>query len=128
MNRIGNGIGSIQQLTDQYLGSTPLLKTKSAQSFQDALQKAAFANEEVKFSKHAMQRLSDRDINLDATQSERLADGFRKADEKGIKDSLVLMDKLAFIVNVPSHTVVTAMDETESKEKAFTNIDGAVIV
>ena len=48
--------------------------------------------------------------------------------EKGIKDSLILVDQLAFIVNVPSSTVVTAMDQTENKSNVFTNIDGAVIV
>ena len=58
----------------------------------------------------------------------RLQDGMEKANAKGIKDSLVLMDKLAFIVNVPSSTVVTAMDQNETSENIFTNIDGAVIV
>ena len=47
---------------------------------------------------------------------------------KGIKESLMIMDKLAFIVNVPSSTVVTALDSSASKEQVFTNIDGAVIV
>lgn len=37
------------------------------------------------------------------------------------------MDQLAFIVNVPNQTVVTALDQNESNEKVFTNIDGAVI-
>ena len=51
-----------------------------------------------------------------------------KAGEKGIKDSLVLVDKMAFIVNVPSQTVVTAMDQDEATDSnVFTNIDGAVI-
>ena len=52
----------------------------------------------------------------------------QKASEKGIKESLVLMDSLAFIVNVPNKTVVTAMDQGESGDNIFTNIDGAVIV
>ena len=62
------------------------------------------------------------------TQMQRLEEGTRRAGEKGIKDSLVLVDSLAFIVNVPSSTVVTAMDQSETKENIFTNIDGAVIV
>ena len=37
------------------------------------------------------------------------------------------VDSLAFIVNVPSRTVVTAMDQNESENNVFTNIDGAVI-
>ncbi len=37
------------------------------------------------------------------------------------------MDSLAFIVNVPNKTVVTAMDQKEAADNIFTNIDGAVI-
>ena len=39
-----------------------------------------------------------------------------------------MVDQLAFIVNVPSQTVVTAMDSTETDENIFTNINGAVII
>jgi flagellar operon protein len=57
-----------------------------------------------------------------------LSEAVKKADAKGINDSLVLVDKMAFIVNVPSHTVVTAMDEESTTDhNVFTNIDGAVI-
>ena len=34
----------------------------------------------------------------------------------------------SFIVNVPNKTVVTAMDQTESEDNVYTNIDGAVII
>ena len=61
-------------------------------------------------------------------QNARLEDGVNKALEKGINDSLVLVDSLAFIVNVPNKTVVTAMDQTETDSNVFTNIDGAVIM
>jgi flagellar operon protein len=53
--------------------------------------------------------------------------GVEMAEKKGIKESLVVVDSLAFIVNVPSRTVVTAMDQNESENNVFTNIDGAVI-
>ena len=81
----------------------------------------------LKFSKHASQRLQTRSISLSGEQLSRLNEGAMRAGEKGIKDSLVLVDSYAFIVNVPNRTVVTAMDQGESKENAFTNIDGAVI-
>ena len=55
----------------------------------------------------------------------RLENGTNKAREKGIKESLVMVDDLAFIVNIPSKTVVTAVNDPE--EGVFTNIDGAVI-
>ena len=53
--------------------------------------------------------------------------GASKAGAKGIKDSLVMIDELAFIVNIPKNTVITAMDQSQADDKIFTNIDGAVI-
>ncbi len=82
---------------------------------------------ELRFSKHAINRLQNRNISLSDEQMERLVNGKNEAGEKGIKDSLILVDQLAFIVNVPNNTVVTAMDQTENKNNVFTNIDGAVI-
>ncbi|MDE6914138.1 MAG: flagellar protein, partial [Lachnospiraceae bacterium] len=58
----------------------------------------------------------------------RLNDGTKKAGEKGIRESLVLVDELAFIVNTKNNMVITAMDQTETDENIFTNIDGAVII
>ena len=55
-------------------------------------------------------------------------EGTQKAGLKGIRESLVIMDDLAFIVNTKSKTVVTAMDQNNSEDNIFTNIDGAVII
>lgn len=128
---------SIEQLQDQYL--KPAKTSDSSQilkglSFEEILHKQqntkieANSNTEVKFSKHASNRLNERNIELTYNQLERLNDGTKKASEKGIKESLVLVDKLAFIVNTKSNTVITAMDQTETDENVFTNIDGAVIM
>ena len=61
-------------------------------------------------------------------QLSRLNEGTQKAGLKGIRESLVIMDDLAFIVNTKSKTVVTAMDQNNSEDNIFTNIDGAVII
>ena len=125
-----SGFTSIEQVTNQYLKSN---KTKSSDlaatgSFASFLQKTVEEQETgVKFSKHAAKRLGDRDITISEEQKDRLNFGVQLAEEKGIKDSLVMVDSLAFIVNVPSQTVITAMDGDESDEGVFTNIDGAVI-
>ena len=101
-------------------------------SFEEILQKQQTPGqqtvENVRFSKHAANRLNDRNIELTDRQLERLNDGTKKAGEKGIRDSLVLVDQLAFIVNTKSNTVITAMDQTETNENIYTNIDGAVII
>ena len=106
--------------------------TVNGLSFQDIFQAKAGATAapeiSLKFSKHAALRLQQREINLSTEQMERLSRGTDKAREKGIKDSLVLVDELAFIVNVPNKTVVTAMDKEQANENVFTNINGAVIM
>ena len=52
----------------------------------------------------------------------------QKASLKGIKESLVLLDDLAFIVNTENKIVVTAMSQAANDENIYTNIDGAVII
>ena len=98
---------------------------KEVVSFQDVLN--AKVEQEVKFSMHANQRLENRNIELSEDQLERLNQGVGQARTKQIQESLVMMDNLAFIVNVKNNTVVTAMEQGESGQ-VFTNIDGAVIV
>ena len=134
MHQISNQFISIEQVTDQYLNRSSVNKpvTQSDISFQDLLRQkqnqAVMDASELKFSKHAAARLSERDITLTDSQNVRLENGVRQASEKGINESLVLVDSLAFIVNVPNKTVVTAMDQTETNSNVFPNIDGAVII
>lgn len=126
-----NGFHSLEQVQSEYLNQnprTPEEKRQGSLSFQEILEQASGVKREVRFSKHASSRLSTRNIELTDGQMERLNEGTKKAQEKGIKDSLVLVDSLAFIVNVPSSTVVTAMEQSEAQENIFTNIDGAVII
>ncbi|MDO4513593.1 MAG: TIGR02530 family flagellar biosynthesis protein [Lachnospiraceae bacterium] len=127
--KIQNGqYPSINQLQDEYFGRSGSRVTKNdvGISFQEILNQKTGAP--VKFSKHATNRLADRNINLTGDQLDRLNEGTRKAGAKGIQESLVLVDELAFIVNVPNNTVITAMDQDETNENVFTNIDGAVIM
>ena len=129
MNISNNQFLSIEQLQEQYLKQQKKIQqamTSGGFSFEEILQKQQTG--EIKFSKHATNRLNDRNIELTSEQLERLSDGTRKAGEKGIRESLVLVDELAFIVNTGSNTVITAMDQAETKENIFTNIDGAVII
>lgn len=132
MNKISNQFASIEQVTDRYLNQkrTDASYSESGISFEEILRQKQDVTEssELKFSKHASMRLNDRHISLSEEQNERLESGVLKASEKGINESLVILDSLAFIVNVPNRTVVTAIDQTESKDNIFTNIDGAVIV
>lgn len=126
---------SIEQLQEQYLRSTKQTaasRTEEGLSFQEILDRkqsgAVMDAQKLRFSKHAAGRLADRNIELTSGQMERLTDGARKAGEKGIQESLVVLDGLAFIVNIPNKTVVTAMEQAETQDNVFTNIDGAVFM
>ncbi len=130
MEKIYNQFSSIEQVAGQYLNNKNIDKTtQNNVSFEDVLRSTALESDTgLKFSKHASMRLDERDITLTQNQSTRLENGVDAASKKGINDSLVLVDNLAFIVNVPNKTVVTAMDQTETNSNVFTNIDGAVIM
>ena len=128
-----NNFLSIEQVKDQYLNQKKTVTTPVTPSisFNDILKAKSLETaepKELRFSNHAANRLIDRNISLSDEQKQRLTDATVKAGEKGIKESLVLMDSLAFVVNIPNNTVITALDKSETDLNVFTNIDGAVII
>ncbi len=82
----------------------------------------------IKFSGHAQTRLASRQITLTGDDVARLGHAMTQAAAKGAKDSLVLMDKTAFVVSVANRTVITAVAQDALKENIFTNIDSAMIL
>lgn len=125
---VNNGFNSIQRINGnrQTLNvQKPVNNTQNG--FENILQETIGKRQELKFSKHAELRLQARNINLTQAQKDKMQDAVSKAESKGVKDSLVLMDNLAFVVNVKNRTVITAVNSSELKENVFTNIDGAVI-
>lgn len=126
-----NSFSSIEQMAHKLGAPTAkerVNESSDKRSFQEILlqQRQSIGQRQIKFSKHATERLSKRNISLSKAQLSRLEDGTQMARAKGVKESLVCVDDLAFIVNVTNNTVVTAMNQ--ENEKVFTNIDGAVIV
>lgn len=96
--------------------------------FNDILREKLSNTQELKFSKHAEARLKSRNISINPEQWQKIRDAVAKAEKKGVKESLILMDKLALVVSVKNKTVITAVSNEELKENVFTNIDGAVII
>lgn len=91
-------------------------KSKLAQSSQ------------LKFSQHAVDRMTSRGIALKPDDLSRIEGAVGKAEKKGSRETLILMGDNAFIVNVKNKTVVTAMDRNMMKENVFTNIDSTVVL
>lgn len=118
------------QSINQYLKTVPAptgerVKT-SSDEFSNILNQKLSESRDVKISKHAAMRLEARNISLDALRLEKLRTAVDKAQAKGVKDSLVVMEDVALLVNIPNRTVITAVNQSELKENVFTNIDGAV--
>lgn len=96
-------------------------------SFGDVLDRIK-SGESVKFSKHAMERLNSRQIEISEQEMSRLTSGIDRAKSKGVRDALIMMDNKVFVASVQNKTIITAAMDEQLKESVFTNIDGAVIV
>lgn len=83
---------------------------------------------QIKFSNHAVERMLHRGIHFSNQDLARLESAIGKAESKGAKDTLVLLNDSALIVSVKNKTVVTVMDKNALKENVFTNIDSTVVI
>ena len=117
-----NGISVPFVPIGDYNGNNPRIKSPG-DSFESIFQKEL---EKVKFSSHALKRLEERNIELSDDEMSKINTAVERAELKGSKDSLVMMNSTAFIVNIPNRTVITAMPIADSKENVFTNIDSVV--
>lgn len=99
----------------------------AAGSFEQML-KQQLSVSGLNFSKHAVNRVIERDINVSDNNMERLNSGVQIAREKGLDDTLILVDKSAYIVSVKNNMVITTVDNQDLVGSCFTNIDGTVIV
>ncbi|MCI8622826.1 MAG: flagellar protein [Provencibacterium sp.] len=95
-------------------------------SFQEILKQRL--QSEVTFSKHAQSRVEQRGVQLTPNSMERLEEGVRIAKEKGLDDTLILVDSTAFLVSARNGRVITALGGGDLKGNIFTNIDGTVII
>ncbi len=108
---------------------TPATKNKefdASLSFKDILNEKS-KKVEVSFSKHANERIEERNIGIDEDITNKLNEAVGQAKDKGLKNVLVMIDNSAFIVSTMNNKVITAVNSSELKENIFTNIDGAVI-
>jgi flagellar operon protein len=102
----------------------PQTRRPDGPSFADVLGQQAGA---VRLSGHARQRIERRGIDLGPETLTRLNHGVDRAAAKGARESVVLVDDVAFVVSVKARTVITAVDRASMRDHVFTNIDSAVI-
>ena len=116
--------------TPNVTGTKPAQRTaqipQNPNAFADIL-RSRLQTQELIISKHAQARAVQRGIHLSEDDMHRLGHAAQKANDRGLNDTLVIMDQNAFIINAPNRVVITMVDSSD-KETVFTNIDGAVIV
>ena len=82
----------------------------------------------LNLSTHAAKRLRERNLEMDTEEFFKLRGAVDKLKSKGGKDSLIITDKAAYIVDVNKNTIVTAVDKNNLMENVFTKIDSTMIV
>ena len=135
-----DSINSLEQLNNISRGSfegkiTPNLNLpevkSSSLSFKDIFKGKILDNsmlKEIKLSKHAAERMNSRNINFTENEIKDLGNAIRKAEDKGSKESLILLNDIALIVSVRNKTVITAMTYASLKDNVVTNIDSTIII
>jgi flagellar operon protein len=100
----------------------------SGNPFSQHLQQAIQDNGKLTISKHAKERLQQRDIHITNNRWEQIEQKVNEAKKLGVKESLVLLENAALIVSAKNNTVITAMDRQEAATQIFTNINGTIVL
>ncbi len=87
----------------------------------------ADATGEVRLSRHARARLESRGIEVPEEDLRQLGEAVDRLQERGARESLVLLGDNAWVVGVPSRTVITVMPRAEALGTVFTNIDSTFV-
>ncbi|MHC1682500.1 MAG: TIGR02530 family flagellar biosynthesis protein [Clostridiaceae bacterium] len=125
--RVVNGkITRVEEL-EVFRRDTRLNDVQSKNSFKEILDSKINKSCNINISKHAAQRLEDRNINLSEEDIKALDNGLNLAQEKGSKESLILYKDIAFLASVKNRTIITAV-EKNNNENVFTNIDSVVLL
>lgn len=82
----------------------------------------------VRFSRHAADRIARRGIQITPAELNRLDSAISQIEARGGKESIVVSGSLVYVVNVPSRTVVTALSGPGEQGNVFTNIDSAAVL
>ena len=96
-------------------------------SFASVLADQTSAGNAPTFSKHAVERLARRGVDMNSQTLGRLTEGIQRAADKGARNSVVFVDGTAFVTSVQNNTVITAVTPEAMNSHVFTNIDSAVI-
>lgn len=109
---------------------------KKAEEFKGLLNKEVLKKETenigqqhgINLSVHAARRMKERNLSMNGDEFFKIKDAISKLKTKGGKDSLVITENAAYIVDVDKNKVVTAIDKNDMSDNVFTKIDSTVFV
>lgn len=120
-------INKVQNHKSQQLNNNVNQRIKAGIDFNSVLQNIQ-RERELKISGHAMDRLKERQIELNEKDIKSLKGAVESIRNKGGKEALILYNNIAFITSIRNNTIITAVDKDNLKENVFTNIDSAMIL
>ena len=82
----------------------------------------------VRFSKHANERLRQRDICLSDLMLGQLEQAVNSLTRKNGRSALVMFEQLALLVSVSKRTVITVIGREQMQGNLFTDIDSVIFV
>ena len=82
----------------------------------------------IELSTHAAKRLEERKIDFRGDEYIKVKDAIGKLKEKGSKNSLIVSDQAAYIVDVKNNKLITAVDKNSISENVFTKIDSTIFI
>jgi flagellar operon protein len=105
-----------------------IAKSVENKTFTQHFQQATEMQQALKISKHANERLLQRNITISDEEWQSVSNKVFEAHQKGVLQPLVIMEQAALIVSAKNATVITALDRQEAKQQLFTNIDGTIVL
>ncbi|MEW5924380.1 MAG: TIGR02530 family flagellar biosynthesis protein [Candidatus Zixiibacteriota bacterium] len=101
---------------------------KKVGTFKETFSQELAKANDIKFSRHAQQRMYSRGIELSDEKLTQLSEAIDKAAVKGSKDTLILDEDAAYVASIPTRTIISAFSRANLQEGVFTSIDSAVIL
>lgn len=100
--------------------------SNNATSFKDILNEKIEKNKGFTISKHAAYRLKE--VNFTENDMKNIEKGFKLAQDKGCKNSVMLYKDVAIIASIENKTVITAVQKDRTVDNIFTNIDSVILL
>ncbi|GMA61561.1 hypothetical protein NZD89_17685 [Alicyclobacillus fastidiosus] len=129
MSDLHNAISTWRPLTPALSSSSakPGRAADAGETFQAALSAAADRQSGTwNISAHAQQRLAQRGLSLSQSDLVAMDQVANQAQSKGSKNAYMIVGQAGLVVNLPSRTVVTAMQHEPNT--IVTQIDSVVVV